>query len=327
MNKDYVRKSPVAHYIDGLLEEKRSLGYSYEFEEYLLNVFDNYCVEGGLTDPCFTRQFLEGWTKAWAGESPSYHSQRISFVRQLALYMNSLGMHAHVPTESVKKEIPIPHFLGFEERTAFFEALDGSPPRTACPYAWRMWNEYRVIFRLIYSCGLRNSEACHLKGGDVDYSRNSIFIRHSKGDKDRVVYLADDMSELLALYRRYILQTIGNEPEWLFPSRDLSKPVHKSTIDMRFNQVWAKTPYAESCGKKPTVHCLRHSYVVDRMNAWMDEELPFDQMMPYLIKHLGHSGTEESLYYYHLSEEANIIIRRKDRVAGRVIPGVEKYGD
>lgn len=327
MNKDYVRKSPVAQYIDGFLEEKRSLGYSYEFEEYLLNVFDNYCVEGGLTDPGFSRQFLEEWIKARAGESSSYHSQRISFVKQLALYMNSLGIHAHVPTENVRKEISIPHFLSSEERIAFFKSLDEFTPRTACPYAWRMWNEYRVIFRLIYSCGLRNSEACLLKCEDVDSSRNSIFIRHSKGDRDRVVYLADDMSDLLVLYRKYILQTVGSEPEWLFPSRDLSKPVHKSTLDTRFNQAWGRTPYAESCGRKPTVHCLRHSFVVDRMNAWMNEKLSFDQMMPYLIKQLGHSGLEETLYYYHLNEEANIIIRRKDRIAGRVIPGVDKYGN
>ena len=80
------------------------------------------------------------------------------------------------------------------------------------------------------------------------------------------------------------------------------------------------------CNKKPTVHCLRHSFVVDRMNAWLDEGLSYDQMLPYLSRYLGHSGLNESLYYYHLNEDANRLIRRKDRTAGRVIPGVKKYG-
>ena len=88
MNKDYVRTSVVAEYIDGLLAEKRALGFSYQFEEYLLNVFDHYCIENSLQDPCFSRQFLEQWLVAWGSESSSYHSQRISFVRQLSLYMN-----------------------------------------------------------------------------------------------------------------------------------------------------------------------------------------------------------------------------------------------
>ena len=96
MDKNYVRTSVVSEYIDGLIEEKRNLGFSYQFEEYLLNVFDNYCNENGLKDPCFSRKFLDKWLNAWGDESPSYHSQRISFVRQLSLYMNSLGIHSYI---------------------------------------------------------------------------------------------------------------------------------------------------------------------------------------------------------------------------------------
>lgn len=325
MNNDYKRTSVVADYINGLLDEKRALGYSYVFEEYLLNVFDHYCNENGLDDPCFTRQFLDGWTKAWGSESTSYHSQRISFVRQLALYMNSLGIHAYIPVESIKKEVTVPHFLSADERKAFFHALDEEPPQVSHPYAWRMWNEYKLIFRLLYSCGMRNSEACCLKNGDVDLEKRTLTIRHSKGDKDRLIYLADDMAELLALYQKYIFNTLGYMPVWFFPSRDPAKHVHKATIDSRFNQAWGRTPYASLCNKKPTVHCLRHSFVVDRMNAWIDDGLTYEQMLPYLSKYLGHSGIEESLYYYHLNEEANILIRRKDRTAGRVIPEAKKY--
>jgi hypothetical protein len=62
------------------------------------------------------------------------------------------------------------------------------------------------------------------------------------------------------------------------------------------------------------------------MNAWINEGLSYDLMLPYLSKYLGHSCIEESLYYYHLNEEANIFIRKRDRTAGRVIPEVGKYG-
>ena len=103
MDKAYVRKSPVAEYIDGLLNEKRALGYSYLFEEYLLNEFDNYCIEKGLSTSCFSRDFLSDWLTVRNGEGASYHSQRISFVRQLALYMNSLGINAYIPVEVCKE--------------------------------------------------------------------------------------------------------------------------------------------------------------------------------------------------------------------------------
>ena len=66
--------------------------------------------------------------------------------------------------------------------------------------------------------------------------------------------------------------------------------------------------------------------MVDRMNAWHEKGLSYDQMLPYLSKYLGHSCIEDSLYYYHLNEEANRLIRKNDQSAGRVVPGVEKYG-
>ena len=201
MDKNYVRTSVVSEYIDGLIEEKRTLGFSYKFEEYLLNVFDNYCNENGLSDPCFSRQFLDKWLNVWGDESPSYHSQRISFVRQLSLYMNSLGIHSYIPVESVKKGITIPYFLSCDELQSFFCTLDENPPITRNLYAWRMWNTYRVIFRLIYSCGLRNSEACSLHTEDVDLRQGILTIYHSKGDKDRVVYISRDMNDLLISYK------------------------------------------------------------------------------------------------------------------------------
>ncbi len=327
MNKDYVRTSVVACHISGFIEEKRSLGYSYVFEEYVLNVFDNYCIENGLEDPAFSREFLSKWLSVTGNESPSYHSQRVSFVRQLALYMNGLGIRAYVPVEKVKKESIVPRFLDSDERRDFFDSLDSDEPRISNTYAWRMWNEYRVIFRLLYSCGMRNSEACHLRAEDVHLGKGILSIYHSKGRKDRLVYLADDMAELLAAYWKYIVDLLGYEPEWYFPSRNPAKPVHKTTLDMRFNRAWRRTCHASEIGRKPTVHSLRHSYVVDRMNEWLEKGLSFDRMMPYLSRYLGHSGVEESMYYYHLNEEANILIRKKDRAAGRVIPGVEKYGE
>ncbi len=325
MNKDYKRSSVVAGYIDGLLLEKRSLGFSYVFEEYLLNVFDNYCLEHGLEDPCFTREFLKGWLVAWNDESSSYHSQRISFVRQLARYMNSLGIPAYIPVETVKKAIVVPYVLSREELCRFFKILDEETPKTPHRYAWRLWNEYRVIFRLLYCCGLRNSEACNLKTEDVDLDEGVITIYHSKGDKDRLVYLPYDLCNVLASYKEYLVSTLGYLPVWFFPSRFPEKHIHKATLDIRFGGIWEKVTYGKKYSRKPTVHSLRHSFTVDRMNAWHAEGLSYEQMLPYLSKYLGHSSVNESMYYYHLNEEANALIRNHDRSAKTVFPGVEKY--
>jgi integrase len=172
---------------------------------------------------------------------------------------------------------------------------------------------------------MRNSEVCNLKSSNVDLEEGTLRIIHSKGDKDRLVYLADDVWELLRNYKNFITDNLGYLPIWFFPSRSIKTPINKTTLDQRFNMAWCKTPFSGTCKKKPTVHSLRHSYVVDRMNSWLEDGLEYDQMMIYLSKYLGHSGINESMYYYHLNEDANKIIRRKDHTSGRVIPGVEKY--
>ncbi len=45
----------------------------------------------------------------------------------------------------------------------------------------------RVILLLLYGCGLRTGEVCHLDLGDVDRERQELLVRHAKGDLDRRV--------------------------------------------------------------------------------------------------------------------------------------------
>jgi hypothetical protein len=44
-------------------------------------------------------------------------------------------------------------------------------------------------------------------------------------------------------------------------------------------------------------------------------------MMPYLAAYLGHSGSNETFYYYHQVKEAFSIVRERDSIGSRVIPG------
>ena len=47
--------------------------------------------------------------------------------------------------------------------------------------------KHKTILAIIYSCGLRVSEMINMKITDIDYERNTIWIRNSKSNKDRQV--------------------------------------------------------------------------------------------------------------------------------------------
>lgn len=130
------------------------------------------------------------------------------------------------------------------------------------------------------------------------------WIMQSKGRKDRMVYLSEDLTELLREYVFKLSSVFLCQSVWFFPARNPEQQLSNVTIDKRFRDSWAKTPFAKNCDRNPTVHCLRHSFVVKRMNLWMEEGVSLKEMLPFLSKFLGHTSPEETLYYYHQVDSA-----------------------
>jgi len=62
-------------------------------------------------------------------------------------------------------------------------------------------------------------------------------------------------------------------------------------------------------GKRPTVQSLRHAFVVHRMDDWVLEGNGLKAIMPYLSRYLGHSGIEETMYYYHQLDARSKAVR------------------
>ena len=318
----YRFQSCFGPYIEKFIQEKRDAGFSYESEEWKLKHFDAFCTEESITEPVLTRELAYAWGALRDDEALVTCSGRVSILRQFALYLTTLGMDAYIPSRFFKAEKKVIHILSDEEIMALFEAIDGYVPATTGRVFHRLAAEYKVIFRLIYCCGLRVSEARKLKWDDVDLDDGSVRIMQSKGRKDRIVYLADDLVELLRSYASILKDVYDCESEWVFPAMDSEKCLSTVTVDKRFRISWRSTTYYDSCDRDPTVHSLRHSFVVKRLNTWMEEEVSLKEMMPYLSRYLGHTNPDDTFYYYHQVDSAFRIIRNKDTTGSRVIPEV-----
>ena len=183
-----------------------------------------------------------------------------------------------------------------------------------------MANEYRFLYRLILTTGLRNSEAASLRVSDVDWTTGTVVVYNSKGRKDRIIYLSEDIAGMGKNYLSYLRSVLGYDPYWLFPGLDPSAHVTSGTVTTRFREFWKQTTFAETCEKNPTVHALRHTFVVFRINGWMAQGLDLNVLMPYLSKFLGHKSPGDTFYYYHQVLEAFSVIRERDTVAKIVIP-------
>ena len=322
--KGYEFQSCFAPYLEQFINEKRSLGFKYDHREWDLKHFDAFCVEEGITEPNLTNELIKKWGTLREGEALATCSNRTSALRQFAMFLVPLGIEAYIPSNFYKASKTIAHILSIEELKSFFENVDGYIPGIKAPCFCRLAMEYRVIYRLIACCGLRISESRHLQWNDVDCEKGTLRILQSKGHKDRLVYMATDLNELIKNYADVLRNQYNCYSDWVFPARDPCKCLSNGTLDRRFQIFWSMTPYSENCDKNPTVHSFRYTFVVKRMNQWMLEGIPLKEMLPFLSKYLGHTSPSETFYYYHQVAEAFRIIRERDKTGKHVIPEVNE---
>jgi site-specific recombinase XerD len=69
---------------------------------------------------------------------------------------------------------------------------------------------------------------------------------------------------------------------------------------------WSKIPlfpeqaqHAGKSSKEPAIHSLRHTFAVNRINNRVDEGIPLNAMLSHLVRYLGHSEMEGTLFCCH----------------------------
>lgn len=138
--------------------------------------------------------------------------------------------------------------------------------------------KHKAIISLAYSTGMRVSEVCNLLISDIDSKRMIITIRQSKGRKDRIVALSENILKIL---REYFKEY--KPKEYLFNGQFEMKYSHTSC-----NQIVKKY-----LGSDYHFHQLRHSNATALLEAGTDLRI--------IQKHLGHSSSKTTEIYTHVS--------------------------
>lgn len=322
MHKEYRYCSVFANLITDYIESRRESGFMYDNPAYWLYRFDQFCFDKKIAETEVTKPLFEAWAAKADTETKTTQNNRLEALRNFCVYLITLGIPAYIPAILPRPEKVVPYLMKDEDILEFFEQVDLYESTNHLPVFQRMACEYKVLFRLIYCCGLRNNEACSLRTENIDTENGVLTLYHSKGRKDRIVYLAEDLRKLCKEYHEWLVTQLNTTSEWFFPGKDPKCHIPKTSADRKFNEFWSKTKSSKTCYKKPTVHCLRYAFVIKRINSWMETDISLKVMMPYLSSYLGHKGPMETYYYFHQTEDAFQTIRRKDTVSKRVIPEV-----
>lgn len=145
-------------------------------------------------------------------------------------------------------------------------------------------SKHRALLMTTYAAGLRVSEVCALKVGDIDSERMMLRVEQGKGAKDRYSLLSP---KLLVELRRY-WGAYRPQP-WLFPQRRGDRPIDPATAQKWFYAAKARA----QIGKPGGIHSLRHAFATHLLEAGVDVHT-----IQRLLGH-GHIGT--TMRYFHLA--------------------------
>jgi len=146
----------------------------------------------------------------------------------------------------------------------------------------------RAMILTLLQTGMRIGELLSLRVNDVDLNERTVKIyQGEKNSVGRVVYLSDDACAALSLW----LQQRNPSKSYLFYG--LRGPLGYTASRDRFIYYLEKAGLAD---KGYTLHCLRHTFATDLLNAGMRLEC--------LQQLLGHSKIEVTRIYARLSDTA-----------------------
>lgn len=278
------------------------------------NLLDSYCqkiqIEDGLSlatvevyrreiayflDFCHSLPGVEPW-QADRAIIEQHLSQRlaitgsrtriISALRSFFRYLILEGHRKDDPTRlllSSRNIRPLPMVLSEESLSSLM---------TSIPVDTLLGLRDRALFELIYSSGLRISEALNLCFDQIFFDEGILRII-GKGNKERIVPMGEEAEYWLKLYisqtRPHLLSTNLPAPREIFISQQGRKLTRQG--------IWKTLKkIAANVGVDTKVHTLRHSFATHLLQNGADIRA--------VQQLLGHSDIAATQIYTHLTNKA-----------------------
>jgi integrase/recombinase XerD len=147
----------------------------------------------------------------------------------------------------------------------------------------------RAMVRMMLEVGLRVSELCELKTGDVAMTACRVTVRDGKGGKDRQLWMPEDLRDLVG---EWLERRPEADDDWMFPTRNGTNTNPRSVRRTVKN-------YAEKAGidwhEEVSPHTLRHTFATNLLRRTGNIRL--------VQKALGHADLSTTMIYTHIVDD------------------------
>ena len=262
-----------------------------------LHLFDQFCADNFPAGAPLSQEMVDQWCSKRETEMNRSRNTRVRVVVAFIKYLRERSMTTVEAPAPLKAEPNsyIPHAFTEDELRRFFAACDATPvgvtlasniTHLTCP----------VLFRLLYSSGIRTTEARYLKRADFDREHGVLRIQKSKGYDQHYVALHATTTELLAQYDEAI-NVLQPNRTFFFEAPDGSN-YPRAWVTNMLNTLWTAS---NKDSAKATPYELRHHYAIVNINSWDGEDhFELSERLLYLSKSMGHRSIASTLSYYSL---------------------------
>ena len=275
------------------------------------------CNKRYLESKYLAQEMIDWWCAKRNTEQPISHRSRIYPIISFLQYAEQRKwINLKIPkVPYARPNPPVPHSFSEKELKNFFKACDEI--KDGAPIQVKLRRiEVPVFFRLLFSSGLRTTEARLLRKNDVDLRTGVINVRYTKGYNEHRIILHDTMRGLLVRYDNIISE--------LMPGRKIFFPSCKDKchwniwVYKQFNELWYKYNNA-----KTVAYSLRHNYAIENINQWTNHGFEIHDKLVALSKSMGHSTLGNTMYYYSLVPKlASIIENLSGETYDEIIPNL-----
>nr|DAK95003.1 MAG TPA: SITE SPECIFIC RECOMBINASE XERD [Caudoviricetes sp.] len=298
---------PFAPMCETFVAQKRASGLIYKQQAMLLKMFDNFCKGYDIRDYTITKEIATAWCRKRPNEKDPTRRSRVGEMQRFAVFLGRQGHPSYLlPALPKNGEQHVPYIFSKDEMAVIFGHLDRLEPTNVSPYRHLV---YPLLFRILYGCGLRISEALSLYRQNVDVDNGVLHIQHGKNDRERIVPMSATLASQCRRYIREVHQDTTEDMPFFYTKE--KKPYSKSAIEKAFRGfLWdVGIPYrGTSLG--PRVHDVRHTFVCHNIQKWAEGGIPISSKLPVLSKYLGHTSVSATQWYLRLTAETYPHIRQ-----------------
>jgi len=287
---------------------RRAMGFKMERHAKLLGQFVDFLAAQDAAT--LTIEHALAWAGAPSGANPRWWAARLSMVRGFAVHLQALDPAHQVPPRGLmtsgSRRTVVPYLYTDQEIAGLIRAAgELSGPLRAVTY--------QTLIRLLAVTGMRVGEAIGLDRADLNEQTGVLTIHGTKFGKSRQLPLHPSA---VAGLRGYLDLRDRLQPE----RRTSALLVSTRGCRLRYNRVWVifhrlliQTELtAQSPGRTPRIHDLRHSFAVTSLLGWYRDGADVTAMLPRPSTYLGHTDPKHT--YWYLSAAPELLALAADRL-------------